>query len=81
MTRSERLAAILAETFAVDLSKIKPATTPDDIRKWDSIGHMKMVAALEEAFGVEFDVDEIMEMVSVERILSRLEAKGVPDAT
>ena len=33
---------------------------------WDSIGHMAMVAALEEAFSIMFEVDDIIDFSSYE---------------
>lgn len=52
---------------------------PEDVKKWDSLGHMTLVAALEERFGLQFEVDEIMEMATVAAILSILAAKGVAE--
>jgi len=77
--RFARLAGVMAETFGVDASVIRPETTPDDLPKWDSIGHMRLVAAVEAAFGVSFEVDEIVEMLSAATIDGFLEKKGVTD--
>lgn len=79
MSVLDELAKIFEETFAHDRSRFSSATVPDDVKKWDSIGHMSMVAAMEEKFGVQFEVDEIMEMVDVKRILEILAGKGVKD--
>ena len=73
------LAKIFADTFAHDEARFSAETVPDDVKKWDSIGHMTMVAAMEEHFGVQFEVDEIMEMVDVKKILEILDGKGIKD--
>jgi len=73
------LGKIFEETFAHDPSGFCADTVPDDVKKWDSIGHMSMVAALEERFGLQFEVDEIMEMIDVKKILEILAAKGIKD--
>ena len=73
------LGKIFEETFAHDPARFSADTVPDDVKKWDSIGHMSMVAAMEEKFGVQFEVDEIMEMVDVRKILEILAAKGIKD--
>jgi acyl carrier protein len=73
------LGAIFEETFAHDPSRFCAETVPDDVKKWDSIGHMSMVAAMEEKFGLQFEVDEIMEMIDVKKILEILDAKGIKD--
>ena len=60
-------------------ARFSAATVPDDVKKWDSIGHMSMVAAMEDKFGVQFEVDEIMEMIDVNKILEILATKGIKD--
>ena len=34
------------------------------IETWDSVGHMQLMAALEESFGIELDIDDIIEFSS-----------------
>jgi len=74
-----RLARIFAKAFALDPSEFNHGILHGDLKKWDSIGHMAMVAAMEKEFKVEFDVDEIMEMQSVAEIIVVLTRKGVTD--
>ena len=57
------------EAFARVLG-IAPERVTDDLRyasipEWDSIAHMSIVAALEEAFGVMIDMDDVIDMSSV----------------
>lgn len=57
------------EAFARVLG-IAPESVTDDLRyasipEWDSIAHMSVVAALEEAFGVMIDMDDVIDMSSV----------------
>ena len=50
----------------------------NEIEEWDSIGHMTLVSELEEAFGVTFDTDDIVDFSSYEKgkkILSKLGVK------
>ncbi len=35
-----------------------------DIEAWDSVGHMALVAAIEDEFDVEFDTDQVIDMSS-----------------
>ena len=47
-----------------------------DIENWDSVGHMGLVAALEDAFDIMMDTDDIIDLSSYEKgmeILSREE--------
>ena len=38
-----------------------------DIEPWDSVGHMGLVAALEEAFDIVLDTDDIIDLSSYEK--------------
>lgn len=35
-----------------------------DVAGWDSVGHMALMAALEETFQIEIDVDDIIDFAS-----------------
>ena len=47
-----------------------------DIEIWDSVGHMRLVSAIEEAFDIMMDTDDIIDFSSYEKgkeILSKEE--------
>lgn len=77
MTAVQRVGKAFSEAFGVPAETITAQTTPQDVQKWDSIGHMNLVAAMESEFGLQFEVDEIMEMATVAKILEILEKRGV----
>ncbi|MCC6126037.1 MAG: acyl carrier protein [Pirellulales bacterium] len=79
MTLAERLSNIFFNAFGLEKEKFSPALAPEDVANWDSIGHMNMVMDLEKEFDLRFEVDEIMEMSSPQKILDILKARGVPD--
>jgi acyl carrier protein len=60
--------------FDVEPQSITIDTKPSDIPGWDSMGHVALVSSLEQAFGVSFDVDEVMEMEDVRQIVRIVEA-------
>ncbi len=74
-----RLAKVFSSTFGFDGAKFSLSAVPEDVPSWDSIGHMNLVSNLEREFGLQFEVDEIMEMVSAAKILEIVRSKGVPD--
>ncbi len=43
------------------------------IAEWDSVGHMQLMAALEESFGIELDVDDIIDFSSFKKGITILE--------
>ena len=59
--------------FDVDPQSITMETKPGDIPSWDSMGHVALVSSLERAFGLSFDVDEVMEMENVRQIVKIVE--------
>ncbi len=52
------------ETFNVKEDKLKNNLEYDSIPEWDSVGHMTMVAALEEAFDIVLEMDDIIDFSS-----------------
>ncbi len=51
------------ETFSIDdkgLEKLEYQS----IDNWDSIGHMTLMSAIEEAFGITFETDDIIDFSS-----------------
>lgn len=56
--------------LAIDLD-----TTPDDIAGWNSLKNVMIIAELEKAFDVSFDLDEVIEMNTVGDICQKIEAK------
>lgn len=48
------------------------------IKQWDSLGHMALMAALEDEFAVELEIDDIVDFSSVQvgrEILSKYDLK------
>jgi acyl carrier protein len=68
----------IAAAFEIPLDVVKADSSNEDIEKWDSIGHMNLVMALEEHFGVGFTMEEILQMKSVGAIWKLLEGKTNP---
>ena len=48
----------------------------DAMESWDSLGHIRLITALEEAFSVTFTLEEIESMTSVPAIAGILSAKS-----
>ena len=70
-----RIKNVMASVFEVDSSQINSDTSPDTLESWDSLKHMNLILALEEEFGVEFDDDDIISMISYKLIVLILKEK------
>lgn len=75
MDRIERIMEIVAETCGVDKSEVTLESTVGDFPAWDSIGHMTILSACEEEFGISFEPEEMMEMEDVKDIAETINAK------
>jgi acyl carrier protein len=54
----EKLQAVFDDVF-VDPVKITRELTAKEVEEWDSVVHVSLVVAVEEAFGVKFRVGEV----------------------
>jgi acyl carrier protein len=79
MAVDDRLARVFQKTFNLARERFSKDLVPEDVPNWDSIGHMNLVTAMESEFGVQFEVDDIMEMSSAAKILEILQSKGAKD--
>ena len=71
----EKVKAAFVSTFGLEPSTFTVEMLPEDVQGWDSLGHLRLVTALQEQFGVEFEVDEVMDMDSVKKIVTICESK------
>ena len=75
MSNLEKYTQVFVETFGVtaeEAAKLKY----QDIEAWDSVGHMGLISALEDAFDIMMDTDDIIDFSSYEKgkeILSKAE--------
>ncbi len=77
MSNLEKYIEAFTSTFLVEKAALV-GLKYQDIAAWDSVGHMALMAALEEAFGIEMDIDDIIEFSSFEvgqTILSKYNIK------
>lgn len=53
-------------TFGITEDQL-PGLKYQDIPAWDSVGHMTLIAALEDAFDIMMDTDDIIDLSSYEK--------------
>ncbi len=66
MNNAEKYLKVFTETFGVsaeDAEKLKY----QDIEAWDSVGHMGLISAIEDAFDIMMDTDDIIDLSSFEK--------------
>lgn len=66
MTNSEKYLSAFQEVFHVD-ADTAAGMQRQDMGEWDSVGHMGLISALEEAFGITMDTQGILAFTSFEK--------------
>lgn len=66
MTALEMYNGIFTECFQVEAEALNEGFTSENVSEWDSIGHMNLIAMLEETFNIFLESEDIMELNSYE---------------
>lgn len=66
MSDKVRYSKIFCEVFEVDEGVLQTNPGYQEIEGWDSVGHMSLMASLEDAFSIELDIDDIIDFSSYE---------------
>lgn len=77
MTNLEKYNAAFMEVFEIDKDKLTSSLEYQSITAWDSVGHMALVAALEEVFDIMLDMDDIIDFGSYKTGIKTMEKYGV----
>ena len=77
MTNKERYNKVFMDCFGVEEQSLNENFTYQCVPAWDSVGHMGMVAALEDTFGIMMETDDIIEFGSYTIGIEKLCKYGV----
>jgi acyl carrier protein len=66
MTNIDKYLQVFCETLQITEDKLD-GLKYQDVDLWDSVGHMTLVAALEDAFDIMLETDDIIELSSFEK--------------
>lgn len=69
----QKLKSIMSKALRVPADKISDVATMKDVPGWDSLTHMDLILAIEQAFGVQLSGDDIADMQSVPMIVQILQ--------
>ncbi|MCP1675794.1 acyl carrier protein [Natronocella acetinitrilica] len=63
------ITSTFADIFGLDEASITDDMTPETVELWDSLNHLRLITALEEAFGFRLSMSDIEYMMgSVARV-------------
>ena len=67
MNNKQKYDKAFIETFSIDESKLGDNLEYNTIPEWDSVGHMGLIAELEEAFDIMMEMDDIIDFSSYKK--------------
>lgn len=73
MTNLEKYNNAFMEALEIDESQLE-GLEYQGIESWDSVGHMGLVACIEDAFDIMMDTDDIIDLSSYEKGMEILSA-------
>jgi acyl carrier protein len=68
----DELNQVFRQVFNNPSLVVSPQTTAADIRNWDSLNHMHLIAEVEEHFNCEFSFDEVVNFKNVGDMIQAL---------
>ena len=67
MNNKEKYQDIFTKSLSIDSKKFNENLKYNEIQEWDSIGHMSLMSALEEDFGITMETDDIVDFSSYKK--------------
>ena len=67
MKSKEKYKDIFIKSLSIDKKKFNEKIKYNEIPEWDSIGHMTLMSALEDAFNITLDTDDIIDFSSFKK--------------
>ncbi len=73
----EKLRQLFAESLKIPVERVDDSLAYTSIAEWDSIGHMVLIAAIDEAFDVMLETDDVIDLSSFAKAKQILSKYGV----
>jgi len=73
----DRLKQVLSDVLKISADGIDDDTSVDTVEKWDSLSHLNLVLALEQAFDISFTEEQTVEILNYPLIKAVLGEHGV----
>lgn len=76
MSNKEKYTKIFTDLFGISADKAKKLEY-QGVAEWDSVGHMSLIAEIEDAFDIMMDTDDIIDFSSYEKGIELLKKYDV----
>jgi acyl carrier protein len=77
MSNEDKYAQVFMDTFGVERDQLNDKFVYQCVASWDSVGHMGLIAALEDTFGIMLETDDIIDFSGYEKGKQTLAKYGV----
>jgi acyl carrier protein len=67
MTNREKYIHVFCESFLIEKNEGIENIEYQSVDEWDSIGHLNLIANLEQAFGISMEMDDITDLSSFKK--------------
>lgn len=69
----DRLRQVFADVLGCQPAALRDEDAPGSVAGWDSVNHMQLLLAIEDAFGVQFSPEEFATLTSFGALRHRIE--------
>ena len=65
----QQIRKIIADVLNVDAAVVTDDLAVGSIPEWDSVGNLAIISTIEQELGIEFPLEELFDLTSVEAII------------
>jgi len=76
MKNKEKYQEVFKETFGISVNELENLQY-QSISSWDSVGHMNLIASLEDTFDIMLETDDIVDFNSYKKGIEILKKNGI----
>lgn len=73
MSTRDKVQQIFCNVMEISNDNLPAEVTPDTVESWDSVRHLNLVLALEDEFEIEFDEDDMHNILSLDEFVKYVE--------
>ncbi len=77
MSNKEKYNDVFISSFGLSECDLNKSLEYNSIPEWDSVGHMSLIAELEEQFGIMFEMDDIIDFSSYNKGIEIISKYGI----
>ncbi len=68
MSKKEEIKKVMSSVWSISIEEIGDDVAFNENIYWDSMGHVSLMVALQESFGIEIDYEVLVELTSLSAI-------------